>query len=103
MAKWHIRCMENGNTMLVAGMELDADQQTLTCFGQWTTHHIDMLAHQLKSLSPSKCSTIRRIDSTKIETLDSAGAFLLCKLARSLGDKKHLPLIMGLEEKQQSL
>jgi len=71
------------NASADAWFKLDRDGALLSVGGNWTIRESARLDAELGALSPGRAATIA-IDATRIEKLDSAGAWLLLRTKRAL-------------------
>ncbi len=85
-----------------AQIEMDKDQKTLDCKGHWTIANIIALESELTDvLKQSK--HIDKIDGSRIESMDSAGALLLQFIINRLKKLGQSAEVVELEPKFQSL
>jgi phospholipid/cholesterol/gamma-HCH transport system permease protein len=75
--------IENASASPNAWFKLDRDGALLTAGGAWTIQESARLDGELRALSPEGKGAIE-IDASKIERLDSAGAWLLLRTKRAL-------------------
>ena len=75
--------IENASASPNAWFKLDQDGGLLTAGGAWTIQESARLDGELRALSPEGKGAIE-IDASKIERLDSAGAWLLLRTKRAL-------------------
>ena len=84
------------NTMSAAPAAItQATQQELALSGDWTAHGIRVVEPQLTALSASAQSEMI-VDGTRVEALDTAGAWILQKLLRRLRDEGTVITVRGL-------
>lgn len=88
-----------------AWFKLDRDGRTLTVGGAWTIGASDRLDRGLSDLALGKGT---QIDASKISRLDSAGAWLLLRTSRAMGNKAPLnvpdqygPLLESLDQEEK--
>jgi phospholipid/cholesterol/gamma-HCH transport system permease protein len=72
-----------------------ATQQELALSGNWTAYGIRVIEPQLTALSASPQSEMV-VDGTRVEALDTAGAWILQKLLRRLRDEGTVVTVRGL-------